>query len=565
MNHDTARRLAQGERRTSLDLDRSSLEKDGEEIQSSADPSLVGGLESLHHDEKSTPSIRTSTRPQSIRPQPVKVPRTKRRGLFGRFTILAEIEEPKDYNNKTKWFITFIVSLAALAAPLGSTIIFPALSDIIESFHTTAKIANLSVALYMLGMAIFPLWWSSFSETFGRRTIYLVSFSLFVLFTVLIAVSTNITMLIILRMLGGGASASVQAVGAGTIADIWEVRERGRAMGYFYLGPLMGPLLGPIIGGSLAQGLGWRSTQSFLVIYGAILVLLLFFALPETRKDSNNGGKSVQSMVLPTTTAQSDLNRVSSRQSLQRTTKTWVKLARKFLIDPLRIVSYLRFPAVVITIYYASITFSSLYLLNLSVEVTFSKAPYNFSTIIVGLSYIPGSLGYILASVFGGRWTDTIMAREAKKAGRYDLNGKPVYRPEDRMRENAWIAAFLYPAALIWYGWTAEKTVFWAVPLLANFFFGIGSMLIFGMVTTMLTEFMPANASAGVALNNCVRNVFSCVGAIVAEPLISAIGNGWLFTGVGVPAIASSSVIWAMRRFGPGWRVEMDRKLNKER
>lgn len=86
-------------------------------------------------------------------------------------------------------------------------------------------------------------------------------------------------------------------------------------------------------------------------------------------------------------------------------------------------------------------------------------------------------------------------------------------------------------------------------------------MLVFGMVTTMLTEFMPANASAGVALNNCIRNIFSCVGAIVAEPLVTAIGNGWLFTGVGVIAIASSSVIWAMRRFGPGWRIEMDRKL----
>lgn len=357
-------------------------------------------------------------------------------------------------------------------------------------------------------------------------------------------------------------------------------------MGYFYLGPLMGPLLGPIIGGSLAGSLGWRSTQWFLVIYGAVLVLCLFLALPETRKDSRPGRKSAQPDVLPTVASQSDLNRVSSRQSVQQKTKAWVKLTRKILIDPLEIVVYLRFPAVVLTIYYASITFASLYLLNLSMEVTFSNAPYNFSTLIVGLTYIPGSLGYISASVFGGRWTDTIMAREAKKAGRYDENGRLVYIPEDRMRENAWIAAFLYPAALIWYGWTAEKTVFWAIPvsspiflchflfpplittptdfslqLIANFFFGIGSMLVFGMVTTMLTEFMPANASAGVALNNCIRNIFSCVGAIVAEPLVTAIGNGWLFTGVGVIAIASSSVIWAMRRFGPGWRIEMDRKL----
>ena len=107
--------------------------------------------------------------------------------------------------------------------------------------------------------------------------------------------------------------------------------------------------------------------------------------------------------------------------------------------------------------YYASITFGCLYLLNISIETTFSKAPYNFTTIEVGLSYIPASVGYLLASLFGGRWTDKIMAREARRAKRYDEKGKLIYRPADRMRENAWIAAFLYPCALIWYGWTAEK------------------------------------------------------------------------------------------------------------
>ena len=62
---------------------------------------------------------------------------------------------------------------------------------------------------------------SAFSETMGRRTVYLVSFALFVIFSILSAVSTSIAMLIVMRILGGGAAASVQAVGAGTIADIF--------------------------------------------------------------------------------------------------------------------------------------------------------------------------------------------------------------------------------------------------------------------------------------------------------------------------------------------------------
>ena len=132
-------------------------------------------------------------------------------------------------------------------------------------------------------MSIFPLWWSSFSESVGRRTIYLISFTLFLLWNILSAISTSIGMLIVMRILGGGAAASVQAVGAGTIADIWEVRERGKAMGTFYLGPLMGPLFAPIIGGALAQRFGWRSTQWFLAIYGGVLLIFIFFCLPEVK------------------------------------------------------------------------------------------------------------------------------------------------------------------------------------------------------------------------------------------------------------------------------------------
>lgn len=98
--------------------------------------------------------------------------------------------------------------------------------------------------------------------------------------------------------------------------------------------------------------------------------------------------------------------------------------------------------------------------------------------------------------------------------------------------------------------------------MIANFFFGVGSMLIFSMVTTMLTEFMPRKSSNGVAVNNFMRNIFSCVGGVVAAPIISAIGNGWLFTILGIAAIMSSSIIWAMKHFGPRWRVNMDANLN---
>jgi multidrug resistance protein len=212
---------------------------------------------------------------------------------------VAEVQNPYDYSNKLKWFVTFIVAFAAAAAPMGSTIFFrkslydtlkgggvarlsanayaaASLGRVAVDLDSSPTITNLSVALYMLSMAIFPLWWSAFSEVFGRRTIYLLSFILFILFSIFSAVAKSIAMLVVMRMLSGGAAASVQAVGAGTIADVWEPKERGRAMGIFYLGPLCGPLFAPIIGGALAQRWNWRTTLWFLVIYGSEFVQYMF-------------------------------------------------------------------------------------------------------------------------------------------------------------------------------------------------------------------------------------------------------------------------------------------------
>ncbi|BCS24586.1 MFS transporter [Aspergillus puulaauensis] len=497
--------------------------------------------------------------PESQAEEPPKVvPRLKRRGLFGQITLVDEVENPKAYPRNKKWFITFVVAVAGSVAPMGSSIFFPALTQVADELNSTTTITNLTISLYMLSMSIFPLWWSSFSERLGRRTIYITSFALFVVFNVLCAVSNSIAMLIVMRLLSGGASASVQAVGAGTIADIWDARERGRAMGIFYLGPLCGPLIAPIVGGALAQRWQWRSTMWFFTAYGGVVVALILLGLPETLP----AAKPILPDPRTGTTDQDEplgrrLSRVSSRQVIGATAR-WLKLLKIIFIDPLKIILYLRYLPVLLTVYYAAITFGSLYVLNVSIEHTFGEAPYNFDTLIVGLLYIPNSLGYVVSSIFGGRWIDSIMVREAKKANRYDENGNLVFRPEDRMRENAWLGAMLYPAGLIWYGWTADRGVFWLAPMIANFFFGIGSMLIFSMVTTMLTEFMPRKSSEGVALNNFMRNIFSCVGSFVTAPIINAIGNGWLFTIIGLVSFASSGVIVVMKVFGPRWKAGMD-------
>jgi hypothetical protein len=74
---------------------------------------------------------------------------------------------------------------------------------------------------------------------------------------------------------------------------------------------------------------------------------------------------------------------------------------------------------------------------------------------------------------------------------------------------------------------------------------------------------MPKRSSSGVAVNNFIRNTCAAIAVIVTAPILSAIGPGWLFTGLGVICwISALVVIWSMKRFGPSWRIEMDKQLN---
>lgn len=296
----------------------------------------------------------------------------------------------------------------------------------------------------------------------------------------------------------------------------------------------------------------------FVTAFGGVNLISLFFLLPETLARR----KAHVPPPAGATNNDTTLDRTPTRQSVADKTRKTAGFLRKAFIDPLMCIKYLRFPPVALTVALASVTFAALFIQNISIQSTFGRPPYSFSIVVVGLLYIPGSLGYLAASLVGGRWVDKIMVREAKKAGRYDAAGRLVLLPEDRLREQAWVAASMYPLAMIWFGWCADRGVFWFATVVANFFFGVACMLIFGAGTTMLTEFMPRRSSSGVALNNFVRNIFSCVGVVVTEPLIGAMGVGWLCTMVALVAwVTANACIFTLVKKSSGWRKMMDEKM----
>ncbi|KAF5970655.1 amidase [Fusarium coicis] len=349
--------------------------------------------------------------------------------------------EPRNAADAWNWGLYDVEKMDGYSVGLQ---IVAALGTLVDELDTSETSINMSVALYMLSMSIFPICWSAISEQFGRRSTYLVSFAIFIIFSILCAV-----------------------IGAGTIADIWGSHDRGRAMSLFYLGPMLGPLLGPLLGGVLTQHLGWRSIMWFMAIYGFSIIMAIFFVLPETL-----ARKGEPAML-------QELMRISTRDSIKVKSKEFTTALKHYLLEPLSVLLLLRFPPVFLTVLIAALAFSSVYILNIAIESGFTQPPYNFNQTAVGLTYLSTGMGYIVSSIVGGRWMDSIMAREARKAERYDEQENLIYLPEDRMKENAWVANTIYPLSLLWFGWTMHYGLQYMAPISSLFVFGFASMLHF--------------------------------------------------------------------------------------
>jgi multidrug resistance protein len=137
--------------------------------------------------------------------------------------------------------------------------IAPAVQLIMDNYHTTSPtFATFSVSIFVLGFASGPLLLAPLSELYGRVVIYNVTNGLFLVFTMLCAVSPNESTFLTFRFLSGFAGVATITIGSGTIADLMPKEKRGKAVSIWSTGTILGPMVGPIIGGYVTERAGWR-------------------------------------------------------------------------------------------------------------------------------------------------------------------------------------------------------------------------------------------------------------------------------------------------------------------
>ena len=177
--------------------------------------------------------------------------------------------------------------VGALIVALGSvsmSLYTPAMPALVEAFHTTPATVKLTLTVYFGGFAFAQLVCGPLSDAYGRRPVALGFFSIYLLGSVIAAISPAIEWLVVGRLLQGIGVAAGIAISRAIVRDQFTGQRSARIMNLIGLMLAIGPAVSPALGGLILTTVGWHAIFLVMVAYGIVVVLVLGFGVRETNR-----------------------------------------------------------------------------------------------------------------------------------------------------------------------------------------------------------------------------------------------------------------------------------------
>ncbi|KAF2738581.1 major facilitator superfamily transporter [Polyplosphaeria fusca] len=442
-------------------------------------------------------------------------------------TIIVDWDGECDPNNPLnwslprKWFTTILTSLGGLVTLMSGPMLAPALGVIGHDLEISAAEASMALSIFILAFAFGPLVLAPLSEVFGRRPIWIVGCTWYIIWNTVCGVSTNKGLMIAGRFLAGLGASAEFAVSGPIANDCWSPEDRGKSFTVRAVVPLLGPALGPIIGGVMVQELSWRWLFFVLSIFDAFILLLFIIFLPETHRQTLLSRKA-------TSMRKSTGDSYYTRDDLSSPTlSSRLKLG---LVRPFRLL--ITQPVVQLVSLLLGYQFGLLYIVhstfaNMWIEV------YGQSPAASGLHYLAIVTGCILGAIVAGWGMDRIwMTLKEKNGGRT--------KPENRVPLIV-PGAILFPIGLLWYGWSAQRRLHWVMSDIGVAIFGFAYLASVQAAQAYIVDaFLDYTASA-TAASQFLRNIFAFAFPIFAPALYSTLGYG-----VGNTLLAAVAVLFGI-------------------
>ena len=190
-----------------------------------------------------------------------------------------DIENPKNWSTKRRWYITIVAVLLVVNATMASSSPTGTLKSLAEELHVGEEAAGLVTSVFLLGYCAGPLVFAPLSEFYGRRLLFYGTFTCYIVFTFLCAFTPNFAGLLVGRFLAGTFASAPLSNAPGVLADIWGPVERGNALALFAMMTFCGPAIGPVIAGFIELKLNWRwdfcKYALTLILYLSLVLLLV--------------------------------------------------------------------------------------------------------------------------------------------------------------------------------------------------------------------------------------------------------------------------------------------------
>lgn len=203
--------------------------------------------------------------------------------------MISRPPEAATTNIATSRVVLLLLVVMTGIAPISLYILVPALPVLATTFGRDISIAQMTVSLYMVGIALSQLIMGPLSDRLGRRPVLLGGLALMVAASVACIFAETLPQLIAARFFQALGGASGMVVSRAIIRDIY-ARDRVASMISLVIAALMiGQMVSPLTGGLIETAFGWRAIF-YAVTIGALAVAVgIAIALPETRRDRTAG------------------------------------------------------------------------------------------------------------------------------------------------------------------------------------------------------------------------------------------------------------------------------------
>lgn len=211
--------------------------------------------------------------------------------------MISRPPEAATTNIATSRVVLLLLVVMTGIAPISLYILVPALPVLATTFGRDISIAQMTVSLYMVGIALSQLIMGPLSDKFGRRPVLLSGLALMVAASVACIFAETLPQLIAARFFQALGGASGMVVSRAIIRDIYE-RDRVASMISLVIAALMiGQMVSPLTGGLIETAFGWRAIFYAITIGALAVAVGIAIALPETRRNRAVGSGGFRSDV----------------------------------------------------------------------------------------------------------------------------------------------------------------------------------------------------------------------------------------------------------------------------